>query len=62
MYLYITEPAWVVTSNFDELFIAYGKQHWLYRHFWDSPSEADQEEVGKLYSIDPELDLIDPQL
>ncbi len=61
VYLYITESAWDVITNFDELFNAYGKQYWLYRSFWDSLSETDQEEAAKLYSIDSELDLIDPQ-
>ena len=35
VYLYIPESAWDDINNSDELFIAYGKQYWLYRPFWD---------------------------
>ena len=63
VYLYITESAWDDISNLDELFmIAYGKQYWLYRLFWDSLSAEHQEEEAKLYSIDLETDLIDSTL
>ncbi len=60
VYVYIAESAWDDISNNDELFIAYGKQYWLYRPFWNSLSEANQREAAKLYNFDPEEELIDP--
>ena len=56
--LYITESAWDSLQNMDELFIAYGKQYWLYRPFWDSLSASDKVEAAKLNGIN---ELIDPQ-
>ena len=58
VYLYVEQSAWDKITNNDELFLAYGKQYWMYRPFWDTLSEADQAEAAKLYSIDPERDLI----
>ena len=43
----------------DQLFIAYGKQYWLYRPFWDTLSATDQREAAKVYQIDPVRELID---
>ena len=59
VHIYITESAWNQIENNDELLISYGKQYWLYRPFWNSLSEADQEEAAKLYDIDPEEEIID---
>ena len=59
VYLYIAESAWDDISVSDELFIAYGKQYWLYRPFWDTLSATDQREAAKLYQIDPVRELID---
>ena len=61
MYVYVTEPAWDSIANLDELFIAYGKEYWLYRPFWDELSEYDQLEEAKLYSINMETELLDAQ-
>ena len=62
VHVYIAESVWDTISNLDELFISYGKQYWLYRPFWDSLSAADQDEAQKLYSINPNEDLINPLL
>ena len=59
VYLYITESAWDDIAVSDELFIAYGKQYWLYRPFWDTLSARDQSEAAKLYQIDPVRELIE---
>ena len=59
VYLYIPESAWDDINNSDELFIAYGKQYWLYRPFWDTLSAEDQKEATKVYQIDPVRELID---
>ena len=48
VYVYITESAWDDIRNFDELFISYGKQYWLYRPFWNSLSATDQKEAAKM--------------
>ena len=61
VHVYIAESVWDTISNLDELFISYGKQYWLYRPFWDSLSAADQAEAAKLYSIDPNKDLLHPK-
>ena len=59
VHVYIAESVWDTISNLDELFISYGKPYWLSRPFWDSLSPADQEEAVKLYSIDPNEELLD---
>ena len=59
VHVYITEPAWETIANLDELFIAYGKDYWLYRPFWDDLSEVDQREAAKLYDIDVDTELLD---
>ncbi len=53
VYLYIPESARDDINNSDELLIAYGKQYWLYRLFWDTLSAEDQKEATKVYQIDP---------
>ena len=47
VYLYIPESARDDINNSDELLIAYGKQYWLYRPFWDTLSAEDQKEATK---------------